>query len=694
MIIGARRRTVIRTHVRLTRVALLTLLILLGAAVPGHSYPRPGVTVLASVASDGTQHQPIIASGSCHGFDISGNGRYVSFDSAAPNVAPGDRNAACDVFRHDLRTGRTERVSVTPLGTDPLGVCPDRQQSGSRWPSITSDGRYVAFESCATNLVLGDTNLVADYFVRDMKSGRTKRVSVASNGSQQQPDPSRPTHYWGHPSISANGRFVAFDSIAANLVKDDTNEDYDAFVHDTKSGRTIRVSVTDGGGEVNGQAGTSLAGGAPHISGNGRFIAFESTADELAPADAKGQLLVYVHDIRKKATELASVSSQGDAGRPFFDFSQISGAQFGGRRISHNGRYVTFSSASSNLVPSDTNRPHPFSGLDIFVRDRKTNRTERVSVTSAGEEAAPGHNFFGTAMSGDGRFVTFRGSREGFDSWDRQTTPLFLFGSDDAYVYDRDMGSLTRISVAPDGSDPSTAPPSGPVRFCTLGPQFFVGALSATGRYAAFWSCADNLVDKDTNQAPDIFVRDIGPTLGAGQSGVRIGLRGESGTSGPWTKRLSDHDDDALVNDLGAEVVGATLSYRPHLSDLFLRIDLDQLAPLGVGTAGVSAAGAPGIVYGARFKVEGITYELRAARIDETSAKTDPAFGLFACEATCTEITKLNGGYGTTGEQIVAAVPLDALGLTHGGQIEDLEVFAAHGIYSTGPAKILDMASP
>jgi|GEM_PF-1585857 len=224
-----------------------------------------------------------------------------------------------------------QRVSVASGGTQGNG--------DSGCPSISADGRYVAFQSYASNLVPGDTNGTWDVFVHDRLTGQTTRVSVASDGTQGNGDSEC-------PSISADGRYVAFASLASNLVPGDTNGTWDVFVHDRLTGQTTRVSVASGGAQGN------SGSWCPSISADGRYVAFQSYASNLVPGDTNGVLDVFVHDRLTGQTTRVSVASDGTQGDSY---------SFGSS-ISADGRYVAFSSLASNLVPGDTNdKP------DIFV---------------------------------------------------------------------------------------------------------------------------------------------------------------------------------------------------------------------------------------------------------------------------------------------------------------------------------------
>lgn len=183
-----------------------------------------GVTMLVSASSTGAQ-----ANQDCISASVSGDGRYIAFESSASNLVPGDINNVADIFVHDSWTHQTTAVSVTPAGVTGNQVC--------RYTSISHDGRYVAFQSSASDLVAGDTNGVADIFVRDLLLGTTERVSLGSAGQQA-------AAACVAPSISGNGRFVSFEGSAANLVPGDTNFTTDVFVHDRVLQTTVRVQTS------------------------------------------------------------------------------------------------------------------------------------------------------------------------------------------------------------------------------------------------------------------------------------------------------------------------------------------------------------------------------------------------------------------------------------------------------------------
>ena len=406
-----------------------------------------GETTRVSVASDGTQAndwsiQPA----------ISVDGRYVAFASDASNLVAGDTNNKRDIFVHDRLTGATTRVSVDSDGA--------QANNSSFEPGISADGRYVAFASDASNLVAGDTNNVRDVFVHDRVTGETTRVSVASDGMQA----NRASEL---AAISADGGYVAFHSDASNLVAGDTNNVRDVFVHDRVTGETTRVSVASDGTQANS---SSIL---PQVSADGRYVTFTSFANNLVAGDSNRAWDVFVHDRVTGETTRVSVASDG--------------TQAGGESvwpaISADGRYVAFHSWASNLIADDTNGT-----LDVFVHDRVTGETTRVSVASDGMQANGFSGF--SKLSADGRYVVFLSVASNLVAGDTNNFS-------DIFMHDRVTGETTRVSVASDGTQ-ANAGSAEP-------------AISADGRYVAFPSYASNLVAGDTNGEADIFVHDRFP---------------------------------------------------------------------------------------------------------------------------------------------------------------------------------------
>jgi Tol biopolymer transport system component len=429
------------------------------AASAGTSAP----TMQASVSASG-------AEGDRDSFTaaISANGRVVLFNSQARNLVAGDTNDRWDVFVRDLGRGVTQRVSVTTGGAqakpgpDPWG--------GSIAGGMSADGRLVVYSSDAPNLVEHDTNRATDVFLYDRGSGVTTRLSVGRGGRQANGSS-------GFPAISADGRYVAFTSLASNLVGGDTNRAPDVFVRDLHTGRTTRVSVSSRGAQARcGAVGCEST--EPALSANGRVVAFQSSAVNLVPHDTNRLGDVFVHDLRTGRTERASVTSSGaQAGRDKTNNGSNAPA------ISADGRYVVFHSADSNLVPHDTNR-----AFDVFVHDRRGGRTTRVSVSRSGVQANQ-ESLGALSISRDGRYVAFTSLASNLVPGDRNDIT-------DVFVRDLRRGgtSLVSLGAANDQGGDSSA----------------VGgtAFSANDRYLAFSSYA-TLVPGDTNGVSDAFVRDL-----------------------------------------------------------------------------------------------------------------------------------------------------------------------------------------
>ena len=323
-----------------------------------------GVTERVNVSSTNVE-----ANGASSQPAISADGRYVVFTSTATNLVASDANAATDVFIRDRVAGTTELVSVSSAS--------EQGNSDSSYPSINANGTVVAFESFANNLVANDNNNTSDIFVRNITGGTTERVSVSSTGVEG--------NYDSHsPSVNSDGTRVAFYSYADNLVDNDTNILGDVFVKYINTGLTVIASVSSAG--VLGD-GSSIK---PAISGNGKYVAFQSSATNLVPGDANGLTDIFVRDIQSNTTDIVSLSSAG--------VQANLAAQ--NTTISSDGRFITFASMADNLVAGDTN-----AAFDVFVRDTFYGTTERVSVSTGDGESNNGSDF--PSISADGRFVTF-----------------------------------------------------------------------------------------------------------------------------------------------------------------------------------------------------------------------------------------------------------------------------------------------
>jgi uncharacterized repeat protein (TIGR01451 family) len=368
---------------------------------------------------------------------------------------------------------------TTRISVDSAGVEGDLESANC---SNSADGRYVAFGSTAANLVAGDTNGFRDIFVRDRIAGTTIRVSVDSAGGQADAESES-------FSISADGRYVVFATIAANLVAGDTNGTYDIFVHDRLTGTTTRASVDSTGNQGDGDCSN------PAISADGRYVAFVSSASNLVAGDNNGALDIFVRDQRTGKTVLVSVDSaelqaEADCGLP---------------EISADGRYVVFVSSAANLVAGDTNG-YP----DIFVRDRFAGTTTRVNVDSAGSESDAWSDL--PSISADGRYVAFESIATNLVAGDTNSAY-------DVFVRDQKAGTTTRVSTDSTGLE-GNASSSTP-------------AISADGRFVAFSSIATNLVAGDTDATQDIFVHDRYPGKTTLVSVGSTGIKGDADSPNP-----------------------------------------------------------------------------------------------------------------------------------------------------------------
>ena len=347
---------------------------------------------------------------------ISADGGYIAFVAGTLNLVRSGIYNSTNIFVRDLNTNTVTICSLPFDGwipsynvLDPNG----NQSNGSSYqPSISNDGRYVAFTSDYSNLVPDDTNGCSDVFVYDMQRNITTRVSVDSNGNQSNGNSFE-------PSISADGRYVAFTSDATNLVPDDTNGDADIFVHDMQTNTTTRISVDSNGTQSDSNSYEAS------ISGDGRYVAFTSVATNLV-ADGASNIGIFVHDMQTNTTTRVSVDSNGNQGNG--DSHEPS--------ISDDGRYVTFLSDATNLVPDDTNN-----STDIFVYDTQTNVTTRVSVDSDGNQGNSGS--YQPKISADGRYVVFQSDATNLVPGDNNNKT-------DIFIHDLQTGTTTMIGLQPE----------------------------------------------------------------------------------------------------------------------------------------------------------------------------------------------------------------------------------------------------
>ncbi|MEQ8767643.1 MAG: hypothetical protein RL885_27315 [Planctomycetota bacterium] len=275
------------------------------------------------------------ANGPSHRPDISGNGSAIVFASYATNLVAGDRNRAKDIFLHLVAANSTTRVNVRTGGQQAIGGDSDN-------PAISQDGRYIVYDSTATNLVPNDTNAARDIFLFDRFDLTTERVSIASDGTEAN-DHSR------RASVSGDGRYVVFESLASNLVPNDLNGFYDIFLHDRQTGETTRINDNPALTEPNSQSFL------PYVNGPGTHVAFYSCASNIVPNDPNGADDIFIYDIAARTLELASVDFSGGPTNGYSSHPSVS----------DTARYVAFSADASDIVTGDTNGMR-----DVFLRDR------------------------------------------------------------------------------------------------------------------------------------------------------------------------------------------------------------------------------------------------------------------------------------------------------------------------------------
>jgi Tol biopolymer transport system component len=368
---------------------------------------------------------------------VSNDGRYVAFWTYSPSIVAGDDNGASDVFLYDTTTHLTTIVSHTASGRTANG--------GSSNPAISANGKYIAFQSPATDLAgveYGADAMVGEQIYRySVATGRIKLVSKTPNGAI-------PASWATGTAISANGRYVAFSSRAHDIVPGDHNRTTDAFRYDVTTDSTIKVSQTLDGQE------TTKWSYASAISGNGQYVAWRTTATNMGPADTNNDEDAYVYDADAGTNTLISHDASGTA---------VGGYVTG---ISDNGQIMALTSSSPVLTPSNTAQ------LPLaYVYTAATGKTRLISTAST--QAAT------FSISANGRYVAWLSYAT--------TDP-----SSDIYLYDRQTKQSTALAVTPDGSPANSA--SGQP------------SVSRSGNFVGFCSGATNLVPGDTYGNSDIFL--------------------------------------------------------------------------------------------------------------------------------------------------------------------------------------------
>lgn len=382
---------------------------------------------------------------------ISSDGTFAVFSTNAALI-PTDTDSNYDIYIRDLNTGILQRLSETPAGGDSDGT--------SDSPAISANGQFVAFRSDATNLLGAgvDTNGIADIFVRDVISGTTTRVSVATGGGQS-------TAFFGSgsPSITGDGRYVAFSSLANDLVAGDTNNNEDIFLHDRNTTSTVRLNLGPMAAEAN--SGSSY----PVIAENGSVVVFRSFATNLVPGVNSGNSNVFGRDLMTNTTFLVSKNTIG--GEPNFDclFPDVSA----------DGNLVVYESLATDLSPLDNNMDS-----DIYLYDRMADQTTLITINSGGTKA--NGNSAAASISGDGSVVGFTTLASNL-----LTEPVDAIS--DIYVKDLGTGTIRRITVGLNNAAPDQS-------------SYFEPDFTHDGSAIVFESPAGNLVPGDTNMTHDNFI--------------------------------------------------------------------------------------------------------------------------------------------------------------------------------------------
>jgi len=452
------------------------------------------VTTRVSVASDGTQ-----SNGNSILSDISADGRYVVYPSEATNLVSNDTNGKKDIFWHDTKTGETKIVSIAGDGTQGDGDSDD--------PEISGDGRYVVYQSSATNLVSGDTNGCIDVFMYDMQNGTTTRVSIASDGTQGDGLSCAPT-------ISSDGRYVVYTSMAKNIVSGITTTTWRVYMYDTQTATAQLLSKADDGTLANAPSMHSS------ISGDGHYVAFMSQATNLISGDTNAKPDIYVYNTQTATVARVSVASNGAQGDSDSTLPQIS----------DDGNFVVFQSSATNLASGDTN-----GCMDVFEHNMQTGITTRVSVASDGTQ---GNAYSGPAdVSGDGKYVVFWSEASNFVAGD-------TYGTYDEFVYDMQTGSTRRVSETSDGT-PANGEVDNPV-------------ISSNGKYVSYYGLVSNLVSGDTNGKHDVFLATaVDLTTDANLSNLAI----SSGTLSPTFAADTTEYTASVGSDVNSLIVTPTIEY-------------------------------------------------------------------------------------------------------------------------------------
>jgi Tol biopolymer transport system component len=427
---------------------------------------------------------------------FSADNRYVVFSSDASNLVDDENGSVSDIFVYDVLQDTIEIISRAS-SADGL---PGEQGNGSSYfPSISADGRFVAFQSYSTNLDAGDTDYDADIFVYDRQSKSIELISRSGIHSGVLGE--KGNRLSAMPVISADGRYVAFQSYANNLVDRDRDDVWDIYLYDRQTKQVELVSgVGNKGGQL-GAKGNSFSTG-PAISSDGRYVAFQSAADNLVDVDTHGYSQIYVLDRHSDTVKLISRAS-----------GKIGVQEEGGNNpssavsISGDGRYIAYRSSATNLAAGAMGEFE-----HIFVYDQLVGTTDLISRASSGNgllgESADGHSFE-PSISSDGRYVSFRSHASNLVHDETS-----VYGH--IFVYDRQKLTVELVSAG------------------TLGDHADSGslysAISSDGHTVMFSSYAQNLAGPQPYR--QVFIKKLS---------VNDLLERSNGES-----RVKDHSEEAV----------------------------------------------------------------------------------------------------------------------------------------------------
>jgi Tol biopolymer transport system component len=484
--------------------AFVLVFVVLAAISPLVAHAAVGDVALVSRGATGT---PPADGDSGPGVALSASGRYVAFESKATNLSDAAQPGVTNIYLRDTKTGTTTLVSRMD-GAGGAGADGD-----SAAPSVSPAGRYVAFESVADNLSADDDNSVRNVFVRDTLANTTLLVSRASDGTAANGDSS-------HPSISANGAFVAFASAAANISPDNNDNFSNVYLRDMETGAVTVLSRV-----VLGSLSVPADGNSydPTIDRDGRRVTYTSDADNLSSKDDNAFTNVFVTDVQTRFTFAVSLPTGGFLSQGPSDGNSSDGV------ISADGRYVAFVSYASNFVDEPIRTP---TIADVFRRDIQASKTELVSRATGADGEPAFADSSHPSISGDGRFIAFQSSAGNLSSEDTAAADIFIRSMD---------ASTTTLISRKSGATGEAANGSS-----------YAPALSRDGRVAAFSSDAANLSDEDNDDAPvrDVFARQVPVTPPPPETAPDLGTNDHSGHD-PSAHEAAGHTGHTVAEHAG-----------------------------------------------------------------------------------------------------------------------------------------------